>query len=222
MSEQSIAQLNACWSKAFDGDVSKVRLLGIDEQQRLIVECANSAWVTQLRLLAGPVLRKLNAYLPEPILTGMRIGLRPVRILVTGSRKWQDMALVGEALEDTWYDASQLYYGHPLVVVHGDQPGCPDTWAKAWAVASGIRQEPHPADWAGACPPECPTEDPEHRKPRVGGGIYCPKAGLRRNLHMVSLGADLCLAFIKARSGGASYTAAQAEAAGIPVRLFTT
>lgn len=151
---------------------------------------------------------------------------RPIRILVTGSRKWRTPETVWQSLEEAWHDATQVYPGHPLVIVHGDQPGCPDYEAKVWAVSLSrlgepIREEPHPADWGGDCPPTCPTEDPEHRKPRVGGGTYCPKAGLRRNQNMVDLGADLCLAFIKNRSGGASFTATRAEAAGIPTRRFT-
>jgi hypothetical protein len=38
---------------------------------------------------------------------------------------------------------------------------------------------------------------------------------------MVSARADLCLAFIRDSSPGASHTAAQAEAAGIPTRRYT-
>jgi hypothetical protein len=38
---------------------------------------------------------------------------------------------------------------------------------------------------------------------------------------MVDLGADICLAFIKDQSAGASHCAARAIAAGIPTLKFT-
>lgn len=121
------------------------------------------------------------------------------RILVTGSRDWRDGKAVFDAL-----DCEYVRLGRPLVVVHGDCRTGADAFAHEWAVCLqvigfDIREEPHPADW--------------NRHGRAAGPI--------RNAEMVKLGADVCLAFIRNGSRGASGTAALAEAAGIPVRRWT-
>jgi hypothetical protein len=154
------------------------------------------------------------------------------RVLVTGSRDYLDAdrirAVLGEALA-----------GHPgrtPVLVHGMcDPRHPATRRPVrWAVAMKLRAEDqgllvgadwlsdwiarqwgwrierHPADW--------------QREGR--------QAGFLRNTRMVSLGADLCPAFIapcadpRCRrpqphgSHGASHCADLAERAGIPVRRY--
>jgi len=131
----------------------------------------------------------------------------PTRILVTGSRNWDDHLAVHEAL------VGACYQRVPAVVVHGACPSGADAIASWWVRQYGhigVTEEPHPAEDFGAW----------------------PGCGPRRNLHMVELGADLCLAFIgpctSPRCGrvgshpshGASGCANLADAVGIPVRWF--
>lgn len=119
-----------------------------------------------------------------------------MRVLVTGSRDWTGI-----------YAQSKIYMvlnmllafcevlGQQLTIVHGDGPGADQT-IDAWAVRredSGVTVERHPANWTV--------------------GAY---AGPLRNAHMISLGADMCIGFLKNSSKGASNTLAQARAHMIP------
>lgn len=124
----------------------------------------------------------------------------PYRVLVTGSRDWDDVTTIGAALEQALIDAGP----RPVLVVHGACPSGADWHADhyaRWLRGKGcpLDVEPHPANW------------------KFNG----KRAGFIRNAHMVNLGADLCLAFIRNGSRGASHTAALAEQAGITVRRFT-
>ena len=144
---------------------------------------------------------------------------QPYRVLVTGSRDWANAELVWAALNDVRDEA--LTAGRQLVVVHGACPRGADADAAHWAeigsqFATWIKAEAHPAE-------DHPTQD---------FGPW-PGAGPRRNQYMVSLGADVTLAFIgpctspRCRrprphpSHGASGCAALAKKAGIPVRPWT-
>lgn len=91
---------------------------------------------------------------------------QPFRLLVTGSRTWEDVRTIEQAL-------AVILHRHPegVLLVHGACPRGADTFA---ARAPGYRTEAHPADW--------------HRHGRV--------AGYRRNAEMIALGADGCAAFI--------------------------
>jgi len=114
------------------------------------------------------------------------------RVLVTGSRTWTHTATIRDALASVWGDGT-------AVLVSGACPRGADRLAEVCWTRWGGRVERHRADWA-----------------RHGRG-----AGFRRNTAMVERGADLCLAFIRHNSRGASHTVALAQAAGIPTHRHT-
>jgi YspA, cpYpsA-related SLOG family len=122
------------------------------------------------------------------------------RVLVTGSRSWRNSAVINAALGEL------LGEHRKLTVVHGACPLGADVMAQEWVVNAFrysnlgiVNSEPHPANWAR----------------------YGRAAGFRRNAEMVALGADLCLAFIRGGSHGATHCAEMAEKAGILVRRIT-
>lgn len=115
------------------------------------------------------------------------------RILVTGSRTWDDTEELRLALV-----RAATPHLPDVVLVHGGCPYGADTMAAQWAADMGIRLEDHPADWE----------------------TFGKRAGFRRNAAMVELGADVCLAFIRDGSRSATHCADLAEQAGIPVRRY--
>jgi len=135
---------------------------------------------------------------------------KPFRVLVTGSRSWDDEGAIQYALSEI------LFHNKTMILVHGACPTGTDKIADEWAAARNqfpgqpVTVEGHPADWE------------RHGR----------SAGFRRNAHMVRLGADVVLAFVDPctkpncrqskphGSHGASHTANLAEKAGIPVRRF--
>lgn len=119
----------------------------------------------------------------------------PRRVLVTGSRSWRDLATIEAELRRAWKDVG---HGFP-VLVSGACPHGADSMAEAVWEAQEMPVERHPADW----------------------DTHGKRAGFVRNSEMVNLGADICLAFIRNGSRGASMTADMAEKAGIEVRRFT-
>lgn len=123
----------------------------------------------------------------------------PCRILVTGSRTWDDKDFIWNVLDVLLAELRNV------VIVHGACPKGADAIAQGWVrhhlVNRGnarVRAERHPADWS----------------------THGRAAGFRRNAEMVLLGADLCLAFVRDNSRGATNCADLAERAGIETRRF--
>lgn len=116
-----------------------------------------------------------------------------MRILVTGSRLWRNRVLVANAIKQEWIDAGKPY---KVVVVQGGARGV-DYFASSYAEKLSFDVETHDADWS------------------LGN-----RAGYLRNKKMVDLGADVCLAFIRNESRGATMCAKLAEDAGIPVKYW--
>jgi len=127
-----------------------------------------------------------------------------VRILITGSRDWDDdWVIIGAALRDTAKTALDV------TVIHGGARGA-DAMAGAVATARGWLTEVYRADW----------------------DKYGKQAGHIRNQAMVDLGADVCLAFVMPcrkcpqppysphDSHGTADCMARAREAGIPVRVY--
>lgn len=89
-----------------------------------------------------------------------------MRVLITGSRDWDERERLENVLDGFKADLKSL------LLVHGDCPTGADAMAQEWADKNDVPTERHPADWS---------------KGR--------SAGPERNKRMVSLGADVCLAF---------------------------
>jgi SLOG family YspA-like protein len=125
-----------------------------------------------------------------------------MRVLVTGSRNWDDARTIRAALDAVAFAAASADYER-LIVVHGACPSgadaIADMWVRSWPVSDlAVTAERHPALW-----------QTEHRG-----------AGLQRNRRMVMAGADVCLAFIRDDSPGATHCAECARDAGIPLRVW--
>ena len=115
-----------------------------------------------------------------------------MRILITGSRRWTDQAIIEAALRRTTAGLKP----RAVTVVHGACPyGGADIIAASIADRLGFVVEPHPAPWT----------------------VHGKAAGPMRNQEMVDLGADVCLAFPEPDSRGTWDCVARADSAGIPV-----
>jgi hypothetical protein len=110
------------------------------------------------------------------------------RILVTGSRTWDNVTVVRVALDLAGRTSGKA--PRDVTVVHGGASGADDI-ADLLARGFGCQVEKHPAS--------------EHADP------------LARNRYMVSLGADVCLAFARRWASGTGACAREARKAGIRV-----
>ncbi|MGW6597882.1 DUF2493 domain-containing protein [Streptomyces sp. NPDC055036] len=119
-----------------------------------------------------------------------------IRVLVTGSRAWTNTDRIAEALGQVIRLSGCR--PHDVLLIHGACPVGADALADEFATQIGMRVQRFPADWE----------------------TFGKAAGFRRNAEMVNLGADVCLAFIRNKSRGASMTARMAEKAGIPTKIF--
>jgi hypothetical protein len=110
----------------------------------------------------------------------------PYRVLLTGSRTWDDTEAITSRLD-------AILAEHPgMILIHGACVEGADAIASGWAARRKVWTEAYPADWS------------------TGKG-----AGPARNRVMVAAGADECLAFVRDASTGATGCADMAEAAGI-------
>lgn len=129
----------------------------------------------------------------------------PERVIVCGSRNWEDR----KRIEDRLFDISLETENLKCTIVHGKAKGA-DRIADQVANRLGLLTEPHPAMWTVhgddcSCYP---------------GKEICNAAGPRRNRLMASIGADLCIAFWDGKSTGTKDMIDVARAAGIPVEII--
>lgn len=123
------------------------------------------------------------------------------RIIVTGSRNWNNVRAIHRVLQD-----ELGVHGSTLVVMHGNAKEGADAIAHAWCQLWGVREEIYEPEWL----------------------VYSKFAGLRRSQEMVQTGAHRCYAFIAPcltprcirrpeshGSHGATYCADYAESHGI-------
>ena len=138
--------------------------------------------------------------------TDARVPMRPsqaspVRVLVTGSRKWADEARLGSALDWAYRNAKTQYPGRRVVLVQGGATGADTMAAKHWAAKGYGDVETHrlsDADW--------------RKEPKT--------AGMTRNQRMIDSTAHVTLAFNRDNSGGTRHAIARSEASGIPTFIF--
>ena len=116
------------------------------------------------------------------------------RILITGSRDWVDASVIEKELKNLF-----TLWGCEVTFISGHCPTGADAIGEKVAKEFGWTLELYPAQWAQ----------------------YGKSAGFIRNKKMIESKADICLAFIRNGSRGASGTAKLAEVASIETLRFT-
>ena len=122
------------------------------------------------------------------------------RILITGSRDWDDADLIAteSSLADEMIGHVEHFKIANPILVSGSCPNGADAMAEeAWR-ERGWPIEQHPAAWEK----------------------YGKRAGFVRNAEMVNSGADVCFAFIRNASNGATMTRKLAITSGITTHTY--
>lgn len=120
-----------------------------------------------------------------------------IRILITGSRNFDDFNMMQYALEDV-LDCFPDAFPEDFIVVHGNARGA-DKISGYIARQLGMHVEVHNAQW----------------------NTYGKRAGIIRNTQMVNSGADICLAFPIGASKGTRHCMSLVEQANIPLINIT-
>ena len=168
------------------------------EQIRQAFTAATSPVIVHDPRPGGPALVTL-ADLPA-LLTQHATGPDPAPVAAPAPARARRVLVTGSR---TWTDDSVIraalreHCPPGAVLVSGACPRGADAIAERLWTSWGGQVERHPADW------------------ETGRA-----AGMARNAAMVAAGADVCLAFIRDDSPGASHTARLADLAGIPVRRY--
>ena len=119
----------------------------------------------------------------------------PYRVLVTGSRDWTSRMTIKRAMIEVWEAAMRP---DDIVLISGANPKGADHIAEQCAIDCGWKVERHPAQW----------------------DKWGKAAGPRRNNEMVESGVDVCIAFIKDNSRGATNCSQTAMRAGVTTRIW--
>jgi SLOG family YspA-like protein len=129
-----------------------------------------------------------------------------MRILITGSRDWDLYDSISKRIVEqvlSWVEEHpELKHGPIdwLTIVHGNCPRGADFLADRFATeVLRCDVERYDADWSQ----------------------FGKSAGYKRNRRMVNSMPDMCLAFIRDNSRGATDCRDQAKRAGIPTETFT-
>lgn len=143
-------------------------------------------------------------------------------LLVTGSQTWTHLASIVAVLQ--LYIGHAFSHGQRLTVIHGDARRGADALAKMWIdrnrrVGWPVDQQLYPADWSGPC--RDGVCQPGHRKTRRDGALYCPMAGIVRNLVMLDTRPTWVEGFVRAGSPGTSHCVRHARRRDIPTHATT-